>query len=129
MANSYKRHKRGAPPFTMLYEWFQSSEAWASLKPGPRALYIEIKRNFNGANNGKLFLSHRDAGKALNVGRDTVGGYYKDLVDHGFLKIVQGHCLGPSGKGQSAIYALTEEPLDGKPATKDFMAWKKKKPR
>jgi len=106
----------------MLHEWFQRSEAWASLKPGPRALYIKIKRRFNGTNNGKLFLSHRDAAKALNVGRNTVARYYNDLVDPGFLKVVQGHCLGPSGKSQSTIYALTEETLDGQPASKDFMA-------
>lgn len=129
MAHYYKRYKRGDQPFTMLHEWFQRSEAWASLKPGPRALYIEIKRRFNGINNGKLFLSHREAAKALNVGRDTVAGYYSDLVERGFLKVVRGHCLGPSGKGQSTIYALTEEALDGQPASKEFMAWKKKSPR
>jgi hypothetical protein len=59
--------------FTRLPEWLQRSEAWATLKPGPRALYVELKRRFMGSNNGRIVLSHRDAAKALNVHRNTVG--------------------------------------------------------
>ena len=36
----------------------------AALKPGPRALYVELKRRYNGVNNGSIYLSHRDASKA-----------------------------------------------------------------
>ena len=105
------------------------SEAWLDMKPGPRALYLELKTRFNGSNNGHLYLSHRDAGKALNVGRDTAGTYFAELIEKGFIVQTRGHCLGPSGVGQSATYALTEEKLDGAPATKDFMKWKKQKTR
>jgi len=125
----YKRQKRGAGRFVQLPEWVQASEAWQDLKPGPRALYIELKRQFKGGNNGEIFLSQRDAAKALNVGRDTVAGYFAGLIDHGFIIETRGHCLGPAGIGQSATYALTEEPLSGTPATKNFMSWKKQKPR
>lgn len=45
----------------------QASFAWRSLKPGPRALYIELRRCYNGINNGAIILSHRDAAKALNA--------------------------------------------------------------
>lgn len=38
-----------------------------TLKPGPRALYAELKRRYNGSNNGRIFLSHRDAANALHV--------------------------------------------------------------
>ena len=129
MAKSYKRGKKGAGRFVQLPEWLLASPAWQDLKPGPRALYIELKRRFNGNNNGEVFLSHRDAAKALNVCRETVAGYYRDLSSHGFIQETRGHCLGPAGVGQSATYVLTEEPLNGTPATKDFMNWKKQKPR
>ena len=40
-----------------LPEWLQSSEAWATLKPRPRALYVELKRRYNGVNNSGVHLS------------------------------------------------------------------------
>ena len=98
------------------------------MKPGPRALYVELKRQYNGNNNGRIFLSHREAANALSIGRDTVGRHYKELVERGFLSVTRGHFLGPDGVGQAALYALTEEALDGCPATKKFMLWKNKAP-
>ena len=129
MAKSYKKSKKGGGRFVQLPEWLLASAAWNDLKPGPKALYIELKRRFNGGNNGEIFLSHRDAAKAVNVGRDTVAGYFGELESHGFIRQTRGHCLGPRGVGQSATYALTEEALDGQSATKDFMKWQKQKPR
>jgi len=74
------------------------------------------------------YPSHRDAAKALNVGRDTAGTNFTELIEKGFIVQTRGHCLGPSGVGQLATYALTEERLDGAPASGDFMAWKNKIP-
>jgi DNA-binding transcriptional MocR family regulator len=102
------------------------------MPTGPRALYIEFRRRFNGGNNGHIFLSHRDAAKALNMGRDTVSRYFKDLIERGFIVVTKGHFLGPEGIGQSTHYRLTEKAHKSKPATKDFMKWrqsKKQKPR
>lgn len=115
--------------FVKLDHWMLDCEAWATMKPAPRALYLELKRLFNGSNNGTLFLSHRDAAKQLNIGRDTVAGYFSELTERGFIVQTRGHCLGPSGIGRAATYALTEEALDGSPASKGFMRWKKQKPR
>jgi len=129
MAKPYKQNKRGTGRFVQLPEWLLTCAAWQDLKPGPRALYVELKRRFNGGNNGQIFLSHRDAAKALYVGRDTVAGYFSALIEHGFIEVTRGHCLGPEGVGQAATYALTEEPLNRSPATKDFMKWQKQKPR
>ncbi len=132
MTKPYKANKRGGPRHVQLMEWFQASQAWATLKPGPRALYVELKRRFNGGNNGNIFLSHRDASEVLNVSRKTVAGYFDVLIERGFIVVTRGHCLGPSGVGQSATYRLTEEKMSDGSATKEFMRWKpapkKKKP-
>ena len=112
-----------------LEHWFYDCAAWKALKPGPRVLYLELKRHFNGGNNGDIFLSQRIASASLGIGRDTVGRYYEALLENGFIVVTKGHCLGPHGIGQSATYALTELPLRGKPATKEFMNWQKQKPR
>lgn len=125
---SFKRGKKGAGRHVQLPEWIQASEAWATLKPGPRALYIELKRRFNGSNNGHIILSHRDAGKALYVHWNTVGRWFKELETRGFIRATQRHYLGPSGIGQSSHWALDELPTDDmKPAPKRFMAWRKKR--
>lgn len=123
----YKAHKRGAGRHVQLSEWLQATEAWASLKPGPRALYIELKRRFNGSNNGEIFLSHRDAALALNVNRNTVSGYFADLQERGFILLAVAPHLGPSGTGLASKWVLEEEPTrDGKSAGMAFKAWKQK---
>lgn len=123
-SKSYKRHKRGNGRFVQLTEYMQSSEAWATMKPGPRALYVEVKRRFNGTNNGKLYLSHRDAAKALNVSRNTISAYFRELEERGFLQMMVAHHLTATGIGQASLYALEEETCFGKPATKSFMRWR-----
>lgn len=128
MAKHYKYQKRGrAGQHVQLPEWLQGSEAWATMKPGPRALYVELKRGFKGSNNGAIYLSHRDAAKALNVHRNTVGGYFLELEQRGFIRLTVAPYLGPSGIGEASVWALEELPTqDGKPAGKAFMRWSKK---
>ena len=116
----YKRKKKGAGRFVQLSEKLQKTEAWALLKPGPRALYVEIKRRFNGYNNGRIVLSHREAAVALNVHRNTVGPWFQVLIDKGFIELTCRPHLGPDGVGKAALIALTEEACEGKPATRDY---------
>jgi hypothetical protein len=123
---AYKKQKRGTPQFVMLYNWMIDSEAWLDLKAQPRALYLLIKRRFNGSNNGEIYLSHREAAKLLNMHRNSIGTYFDVLIEHGFLKQTTKPHLGPSGVGQSAKWELTELPVNNRPATKEFMRWTKK---
>ena len=124
----YKHHKKGAGRHVQLPEWLQASEAWRSLKPGPRALYVELKRRFNGRNNGQIILSHRDAASALNVHRNTVGPWFTELERRGFIRMTQAPYLGPSGVGLASTWALEEEMTqDLKPARKTFMSWRENK--
>ncbi len=123
----YKQKKKGAGRHVQLPEWLQSSQAWATLKPGPRALYVELKRRFNGVNNGRIFFSHRDAAKSLSVHRNTVGPWFEELQERGFIRMTQGPYLGPSGIGKASMWALDEEATpDLKPALKRFMSWTEK---
>lgn len=122
----YKWKKRGAGRFVQLSERLQATAAWSDLKPGPRALYIEIRRRYDGKNNGRILLSHRDAAEALNVHRNTVGAYFDSLIDHGFICQTQAPYLGPDGVGRSALLRITEEACNGKAATRDFDTWRPK---
>ena len=129
MANrTYRQGKKGAGKHVQLHEWLQASEAWASLRPGPRALYIELKRLYNGSNNGQIFLSHRDAADAINVHRNTIGSYFSELEQRGFIRMTQKPHLGLNGSGQASVWALEEVATnDGKPAGKAFIRWKERK--
>lgn len=125
---TYRKGKKGAGRHVQLSEHLQASEAWASLKPGPRALYIELKRRYNGRNNGAIVLSYRDAAQAINVSRNTVGPYFADLEERGLIAMTRAPYLGPSGIGQASLWALQEVPtVDGKPARRSFQNWKEKK--
>ena len=128
MTNKYNRYKRGrAGRHVQLSEWLQASEAWATMKPGPRALYLELKRRFNGTNNGAIYLSHRDAALALNVHRNTVGPMFRELERRGFIRLAIAPHLGPSGIGEASVWALEElSTQDGKMAGKAFMRWSEK---
>lgn len=79
MSKGYKQKKRGYARHVQLMEAFQQTEAWGTLKPGPRALYIELKRRFTGGNNGRIYMSHREAADLLNVHRNTVPSYFEEL--------------------------------------------------
>lgn len=127
----YRKGKRGAGRFVQLPEWVQASEAWASLSPGPRCLYIELKRRFTGSNNGRITLSHREAATLLNCHRNTVGPWFRELEERGFIRAIKRYCLGPSGVGQTTQWALEEIPTEqGQPAEKAFMRWSgNQKPR
>ncbi|WP_323765886.1 hypothetical protein [Marinovum sp.] len=126
MAKSYKSKKKGAGRFVQLSESLMQTEAWATLKPGPMALYVALKRRYNGRNNGRLILSYRDAAKLLNVHRNTITGYFSALEERGLICMTQGAYLGPDGIGQSPHWALSElATCDGKPATMAFRTWRK----
>jgi hypothetical protein len=67
----------------------------------------------------------------LGVHRNTVGPWFDALQERGFIRMNRAPCLGPSGVGQTAHWALEELPTDDmKSAPKAFMAWRQKqKPR
>jgi DNA-binding transcriptional MocR family regulator len=109
-------------------EFMLASEAWQSLDPVARALYIEISRRYRGpnSNNGKIPYSVREAAAALNVSRNTANRGFHHLAERGFILPKT-----PSGfncKGRTATeWLLTEFPDDTQTgtniATKDFMSW------
>ncbi|MEL6642659.1 MAG: hypothetical protein AAFO57_00785 [Pseudomonadota bacterium] len=125
----YKKNKRGAGRFVQLHHWVMQTEAWRTMKPGPRALFVELKRRFNGTNNGRITLSHREAAALLNVSRNTVAAYFETLMARGFIRMVEAPCLGPDGQGRTARWALEDEPMPGGGApSKSFTRWQEKPP-
>jgi hypothetical protein len=120
------RFKRanGAKHWVQLEHYLLECAAWKALTPNARIVYIEIKKRYNGRNNGMLALSSRDAGDAINASHNTGARALRELVEAGFLVI----CTGSSFNRKVRLateYRITEarddrDGFDPLP-TKDFM--------
>ncbi len=109
-----------------LYKWLLESPAWRSLSTGSKALYIELSKLYNGYNNGEIFLSVRDAGELLNVTKNTVSKFFKELTIKGFIKCNQQGSFEYK-KRHATTWILTEHEYEDKTPTKEFMSFKKEK--
>ncbi len=106
-----------------LYAWFTKTEAWCSLKPGPRALYVELAGLFKGTNNGDLFLSELEAAKRLNIDKKTARSYFRDLMDKGFIRVATKGSFNQK-RCPATSWILTEHSFRNQLATKDFISWR-----
>jgi hypothetical protein len=107
-----------------LYHWVMNSEAWRSLSPNARALYVEIAARYHGTNNGRIPFSVREAAEALHIGKNAAAAAFKELQDRGFLVIAKTSAFSLKSK-TATEWRLTEFPCDVTNAhsTKDFMRW------
>ena len=101
------------------------STAYKSLSFKSIVTYIELKRRYNGINNGAVHLSCRSAAEALGCTPNTAAKAIKELEDKGFIK-----CRF-KGKFDHRVhraseFIITEYEYNNKLATKDFMRWKPK---
>lgn len=104
----------------MLEHWVFEHQTYRALSCGARSLHWELIRRFTGSNNGKLYLSARDAKDRLSISKNTVGRYFEELQAAGFIVKTRGAFLGPAGKGRAAEWQLTHLAVDGNKATMDF---------
>lgn len=120
-----KRNGRsgGESRHVRLYHWLLTSPAWKSLGPVSRALYVELSSLYAGTNNGDLFLSVRDAGRRMNVDKNTAGRAFRELEDRGFIRPRQKGSFDWKAR-HATSWVLTEHPVGDALATKEFMKWR-----
>ncbi len=99
-----------------------NSAAWRSLSLPARCLLLEVWQRYNGANNGEISYSVREAAERLRVGQNTPTKLFRELEDKGFLKAHERGAFTRKNR-MATIWILTGEEYDGQPATKDFMRW------
>jgi hypothetical protein len=83
----------------MLHTWLMKNPAWLSLSGNAVKLLLHLMMLSKGNNGwghrvegGELFLSEREAAKAISVARNTASRAFEELIDRGFLRPVQtGH--------------------------------------
>jgi hypothetical protein len=97
------------------------SDAWRSLTPRSIKVYLELRTRYHGGNNGQLTLSLQEAATLLEMGKSTVQQAFNELVEKGFIvRVKAGHWYGR----KAAEWAVTNERLDGYPATNAWQRWR-----
>lgn len=109
-----------------LYHFLLKSEAWISLKPSERALYVAIAMRFNGYNNGEISMSVREAARELHIHRDTATKAFNTLVEKGFIKCtLKGHF--DFKIRHASTWTLTEERYQDQSPSKEYLRWRPEK--
>jgi hypothetical protein len=114
-------------PFVPLLKETLTTPAWRDMSHGARSLYVALKLRYssNFKNNGKIFLSSRDAEAELGSNRDSVLRWFRELQHYGFIVMTNPGALGVDGKGKAPHWRLTELGYMNDPPTKDFLRWNK----
>ncbi len=118
-----QQRKGRLPPFVPLLRATLKTPAWRALSFGARALYTALKSNINDYNNGKVYLSVRDAAKELGSGQEEICAWYRELQHYGFIVMTQHGRIGIEGKGLASHWRLTELATTTEPPTRDFLNW------
>lgn len=110
--------------YVKLDEWLLKAPAYRLLTAGARALLVEFLRLYNGGNNGRLYLSQRDAAKVLGIStHQTAGKFLNELEARGFIRVVVPGSFDNKDR-HASTYRLTMWEYNGKPPTKEFMSLK-----
>jgi len=123
--SKHKRKGGKLPPFVPVIKTTMATPAWRAMSFGARLLYIELRGRLRNdyLNNGKVFLSCRDAAKAIGVTTTAIVHWYAENEHFGFLRKTGNGFLGVDGYGVAARYRFTEFRCDGHPPTREFEKW------
>jgi hypothetical protein len=105
MSRRYKDKGRIPGQYTAIRWEILDAAAWKQMSMGARMLYIALIKplSFNRDNNGKIFLSTRDAAKQLNASPDSICFWYRELEHY-----AKGNASGPLGAALDIIIAADE---------------------
>ena len=120
-----KKDKQRLPPFVPLLISTLDAPAWRALSHGARVLYVALRRRYspNLHNNGRLFLSQRDASREIGSHHNEVARWFRELQHFGFIVRTTAGSLGLDGKGKAPHWRLTELGQMREPPTRDFDRW------
>jgi hypothetical protein len=119
-ANATGRSKRGGQFVPIPYDMAESA-AWRSLSGAAVKVYVELRRRFNGSNNGELSLSLDEAARLLHLGKATVARAFAELEAKGFIRMTaRGQWYGRL----ATTYSVTDRPVGSNPPTNAWRIWR-----
>ncbi len=121
-----KKKGRGDGQYMTLPYVLLDSAAWKDLSCYAKTLFVELRRQFNGSNNGTIVFSCKQAAERLkkstnegvrNISPQTAQRAFKELFKKGFIK--------PAKKGmftgrRAAEWIITTERYNGQNPTNDY---------
>jgi hypothetical protein len=112
-------------PFVPMLTETMASAAWRAMSPYARVLYVAVKSrySFKARNNGRIYLSARQAAEETGLNKDTVARGFRELAYYGFIVMTVPGCLGVEGRGKAPHWRLTELGYMADPPTRDFIRW------
>ena len=135
MSKRDRGHDKGRlQPFVPLLKETLQTPAWRAMSHGARSLYTALRGKLANdcRNNGRVFISVRDACKETGSGGEQVVRWFRELQHFGFVVMTTPGCLSFDGKGRAPHWRLTE--LGGRAGdggldlpTRDFTRWNGKR--
>lgn len=120
-----KRRKRRRPlpreeRFATLHFWMLDSDAFRDLRGNAVKLLLRLATRYNGANNGAISMSTREALEEVNCSHNHAAELFHELADAGLIRATQKGSFHWK-KRHATTWRLTWLECDGEPATKEFM--------
>jgi hypothetical protein len=99
--------------------------AWRAMSHGARSLFIALKRRYstNFHNNGRIYLSQRNASKEIGSGTEEITEWFRELQHYGFIVMTTRGHLGVEGAGKAPHWRLTDVGYMKDFPTRDFLKW------
>lgn len=72
-----------------LERYVYESEAWDSMGFAAQILWLALTYRHNGKNNGRIFLSYREARKKMKCGNSTIRRAFEELEDRRFIRVMK----------------------------------------
>ena len=124
MVKHTKKERRKTRRFIRLFHWEINSPAFRALTPNEKAVYIELRRRYNGRNNGYISLSAREAGAVCHCKEGVGSRALIRLSQLGFIK-VRSNSTFTMKQHKAREYELTalcnKNDGQGKAGSKEFM--------
>lgn len=119
--NGARRRGRNGERHIRLPHWLLRSPAWCCLSPNGKAVLLHLWERHNGMNNGDIVYAVRDA-EDVGVSKSNAARALAELIDKGFLLVTRASGFTVKTK-EARCWAITAEPIESAPATKNFMFW------
>lgn len=116
------KRKKGES-FVKLTRFMLNHESWLNLSPAARCIYIEIRKRYNGSNNGEIHLSCRDAAQVVKCGKSTATKLFRELMEHGYIKSA---VKGKFRHKWASTWILTNEEYNGRHKTDEWVHWRQR---
>ena len=124
--NRHPKRSGGARFWVQLEHWLLDTPAWRHLSANAKVIYVELKRRYNGKNNGEISLSAREAGDAIGATHHTGARALVELQDHGFIVVTEDSSFNRKihvARRYRLTEAADDRPGVSREATKDFTKW------